>query len=154
MAARSGQAGATTLRPIMDIASDIGLPSGDVHPYGAFKAYGQSKLCNVLFTRELARRHASDGLVTFSAHPGPVGTNIMGRGLLNRTLYRLIGAYMSPKRGARTSVYLASAEGIEANSGAYYNESVEVKPGSKLSNDEALAKRLWAESARLAAAVG
>jgi formate--tetrahydrofolate ligase len=38
MAARSGQAGATTLRPIMDIASDIGLPSGDVHPYGAFKA--------------------------------------------------------------------------------------------------------------------
>ncbi len=123
-------------------------------PYGAFKAYGQSKLCNVLFTRELARRHQNDGLVTFSVHPGPVGTNIMGRGLLNRTLYRLIGAYMSPRRGAHTSVYLASADGIEATSGAYYNESAKVKAGSKLSNDDALAKRLWAESERLTAAIG
>ena len=112
-------------------------------PYGAFKAYGQSKLCNVLFTRELARRHQGDGLVTFSLHPGPVGTNIMGRGWLNRTLYRLIGAYMNAKRGARTSVYLASTDGIEATSGAYYDEFLKVKPGSKLSQDGDLAKKLW-----------
>jgi NAD(P)-dependent dehydrogenase (short-subunit alcohol dehydrogenase family) len=120
-------------------------------PYGALKAYAQSKLCNVLFSRELARRHRNDGLVTFSLHPGPVGTNIMGRGLLNRTLYRLIGAYMSAKRGARTSVYLASADGIEASSGAYYDEFLKVKPGSKLSQDGALAQKLWAESERLLA---
>ena len=120
-------------------------------PYGALKAYAQSKLCNVLFSRELARRHRDDGLVTFSLHPGPVGTNIMGRGLLNRTLYRLIGAYMSAKRGARTSVYLASADGIEASSGAYYDEFLKVKPGSKLSQDAALAEKLWAESERLLA---
>jgi NAD(P)-dependent dehydrogenase (short-subunit alcohol dehydrogenase family) len=120
-------------------------------PYGALKAYAQSKLCTVLFSRELARRHRDDGLVTFSLHPGPVGTNIMGRGLLNRTLYRLIGAYMSAKRGARTSVYLASADGIEASSGAYYDEFLKVKPGSKLSQDAALAAKLWAESERLLA---
>lgn len=123
----------------------------DEKPYGALKAYAQSKLCNVLFSRELARRHRDDGLVTFSLHPGPVGTNIMGRGLLNRTLYRLIGAYMSAKRGARTSVYLASADGIEASSGAYYDEFLKVKPGSKLSQDAALAEKLWTTSELLLA---
>ena len=120
-------------------------------PYGALKAYAQSKLCNVLFTRELARRHGGDGLLSFSLHPGPVGTNIMGRGLVNRTLYRLIGAYMSPKRGARTSVYLASADGIEANNGAYYDEFQKVKPGSKLSQDAALSAKLWHVSETLVA---
>jgi len=120
-------------------------------PYGALKAYAQSKLCNVLFTRELARRHEGDGLLTWSLHPGPVGTNIMGRGLLNRILYRLIGAYMSARRGARTSVYLASADGIEGTSGAYYDEFLKVKPGSKLSQDAALARKLWEESERLVA---
>lgn len=120
-------------------------------PYGPLKAYAQSKLCNVLFARELARRHAGDGLLSWSLHPGPVGTNIMGRGLVNRTLYRLIGAYMSAKRGARTSVYLASADNIEGTSGAYYDEFLKVKPGSKLSQDTALAARLWQVSESLVA---
>lgn len=120
-------------------------------PYGALKAYAQSKLCNVLFARELARRHGGDGLLSWSLHPGPVGTNIMGRGLVNRTLYRLIGAYMSARRGARTSVHLASADGIEATNGAYYDEFLKVKPGSRLSQDATLAARLWEESASLVA---
>ncbi len=120
-------------------------------PYGALKAYAQSKLCNVLFERELARRHGGDGLLSWSLHPGPVGTNIMGRGLVNRTLYRLIGAYMSARRGARTSVHLASADGIEATNGAYYDEFLKVKPGSRLSQDAALAARLWEVSANLVA---
>ncbi len=120
-------------------------------PYGALKAYAQSKLCNVLFARELARRHGGDGLLSWSLHPGPVGTNIMGRGLVNRTLYRLIGAYMSARRGARTSVHLASADGIEATNGAYYDEFLKVKPGSRLSQDATLAARLWEVSASLVA---
>ena len=130
---------------------DFGSFRGET-PYGTFKAYGQSKLCNVLFTRELARRHGGDGLLTWSLHPGPVGTNIMGRGLVNRVLYKLVGAYMSPKRGAKTSVYLASADGLEASNGAYYDEFQKVKPGSKLSQDMALAARLWAESEKLVGA--
>lgn len=129
---------------------DFGSFRGETS-YGALKAYAQSKLCNVLFARELARRHGGDGLVSFSLHPGPVGTNIMGRGLVNRTLYRLIGAYMSAKRGARTSVHLASADGIEGSSGAYYDEFLKVKPGSKLSQDAALATKLWQVSEALVA---
>lgn len=121
-------------------------------PYGPLKAYAQSKLANVLFTRELARRHQGDGLTAYSLHPGPVGTNIMGRGLLNRILYRLVGAYMSAKRGARTSVHLAIAQGIEGSSGAYYNEFLRVKPGSKTSQDMGLAARLWDVSRELVGA--
>lgn len=118
-------------------------------PYGVFKAYGQSKLCNVLFARELARRHGGEGLLSWSLHPGPVGTNIMGRGLVNRVLYKMIGAYMSPKRGAKTSIHLATAEGLEATNGAYYDEFLKVKPGSQLSQDRALAARLWETSEAL-----
>jgi len=132
---------------------DFGSFHGE-QPYRAFKAYGQSKLCNVLFTRELARRYGGEGLTSYSLHPGPVGTNIMGRSWLNRTLYRLIGAYMSAKRGARTSVYLANANGLEAHSGAYFDEFQKLKPGSTLSQDAALAARLWAESERLVAVAG
>ncbi|MGE0484928.1 MAG: SDR family oxidoreductase [Gammaproteobacteria bacterium] len=121
-------------------------------PYKPLRAYGQSKLCNVLFARELARRHAGDGLLTWSLHPGPVGTNIMGRSTLARTLYRLVGAYMSAKRGARTSVRLAGADGIEATNGSYYDEFCKVKPGSAISQDMALAARLWNVSEQLVAA--
>jgi retinol dehydrogenase-12 len=73
----------------------------------------------------------------------------MGRGLLNRTLYRLIGAYMSAKRGARTSVFLAGADGIAGTSGAYYDEFLKVKPGSVRSQDMATAARLWEVSEAL-----
>lgn len=143
----AGQARVINVASMMHHLGKIDFDSfrGD-KPYGALKAYAQSKLCNVLFARELARRHRDDGLVTWSLHPGPVGTNIMGRGLLNRSLYRLIGAYMSARRGARTSVHLASADGIEATSGAYYDEFLKVKPGSRLSQDEALAAKLWTVS--------
>ena len=119
--------------------------------YGFMKAYGQSKLANVLFTRELARRYKDDGIVAFSLHPGAVATNIAGRGLVRRTLYRLMGGHLSPQRGARTSIYLASEPDIEEYSGSYFNEHCKVKPGSTLSNDMDLAARLWDESEKLTA---
>jgi NAD(P)-dependent dehydrogenase (short-subunit alcohol dehydrogenase family) len=121
-------------------------------PYRPLRAYAQSKLCNVLFARELARRHQGDGLLAWSLHPGPVGTNIMGRSTPARTLYRLIGAYMSAKRGARTSVWLAGADGVEATTGSYYDEFCKLKPGSTISQDMSLAARLWDVSEQLVAA--
>lgn len=110
--------------------------------YGPMKAYGQSKLANVLFTRELARRFADDGISAFCLHPGAVATNIAGRGLIRRSLYRLVGG-LSPERGARTSVYLATEPGIEALSGDYFDEFCKMQPGSTLSQDMGLALRLW-----------
>ena len=120
-------------------------------PYGLMKAYGQSKLANVLFTRELAQRVKADGISVFCLHPGGVGTNIAGRGFFRRNLYKLLGGFMSPARGAKTSVYLATEPGIEHQSGSYFDEFCKVKPGSKLSQDMNLARRLWEESEKLTA---
>lgn len=119
--------------------------------YNTLVAYGQSKLANVLFTRELARRYASSGITAYCLHPGGVGTNIMGRGIVPRTVYRLIGGFMSPARGAKTSIYLASTPNIESLSGSYFNEFCKVKKGSKLSRDYALAERLWEASEKIVA---
>ena len=120
-------------------------------PYGLMKAYGQSKLANVLFTRELAQRLKADGISVFCLHPGGVGTNIAGRGFFRRNLYKLLGGFMSPARGAKTSIYLATEPGIENLSGRYFDEFCKVKPGSKRSQDMNLARRLWEESEKLTA---
>lgn len=120
-------------------------------PYRPVRAYAQSKLANVLFAREFARRYAAAGIGAYSLHPGGVGTNIFGRGLVPRTLYRLLGGFLSPARGAKTSVYLAASAGVDTYSGAYFNEFQKVKPGSKLSNDTELAERLWQVSEQLTA---
>lgn len=117
--------------------------------YKPLKAYGQSKLANVLFARELAKRYESDGISSFSLHPGGVGTNIAGRGFLRKTLYRIFGGQMSPKRGAQTSIYLATEPGIEVHSGAYFGQSSNKKASSKPGQDMAMAKRLWDASAEL-----
>ena len=118
--------------------------------YRPLTAYGQSKLANVLFTRELAKRYADDGVSSFSLHPGGVGTNIAGRGVLRKTLYRIFGGHMTPKRGAQTSIYLATEPGIEIHSGAYFGQSSNKKESSKRGQDMAMAQRLWTASADFA----
>ena len=118
-------------------------------PYKALTAYGQSKLANVLFSRELAKRYGSDGISSFSLHPGGVGTNIAGRGILRKSFYRIFGGHMTPKRGAQTSIYLSTEPGIEAHSGSYFGQSSNKKESSKRGQDMAVAKRLWDTSEQL-----
>lgn len=117
--------------------------------YKPLTAYGQSKLANVLFTRELAKRYADDGISSFSLHPGGVGTNIAGRGFLRRNLYRIFGGHMTPKRGAQSSIYLATEPGIEVHSGGYFGQSSNKKSSSKRGQDMRMAQRLWDASAEL-----
>lgn len=119
--------------------------------YFVLKAYAQSKLANVLFSNELARRYQKDGISSFSLHPGEVGTNIAGKSLLRRTAYRFMGAYMSPKSGAKASIYLATASDIESMSGQYFGKKAKPAKMSKLAKDEALAKKLWEVSEQLIA---
>ena len=111
--------------------------------YRPMQAYGQSKLANVLFTRELAKRYAADGITSYSLHPGGVGTNIAGRGFIRRNLYKLMGGFMTPERGAQTSIYLASTSGVEKDSGEYFGQSSNKRKSSKLGQDMDLAGRLW-----------
>jgi NAD(P)-dependent dehydrogenase (short-subunit alcohol dehydrogenase family) len=117
--------------------------------YKPLTAYGQSKLANVLFSRELAKRYAGDGISSFSLHPGGVGTNIAGRGCLRKNFYRIFGGHMTPKRGAQTSIYLATEPGIEPHSGSYFGQSSNIKKSSKRGQDMAMAKRFWDESEQL-----
>ncbi|MBM4291169.1 MAG: SDR family oxidoreductase [Deltaproteobacteria bacterium] len=116
---------------------------------GAFLVYGTSKLLNVLFTRELARRLKARGsAVTVNAlHPGVVRTGF-GKdygGLFNLAARALGLVSISPEQGARTSVYLATSPEVAGVSGGYFDKCREVQP-SATARDPAQAARLWALS--------
>ena len=117
---------------------------------GGFRAYGRSKLCNILFTYELARRLEGSGVTANALHPGVVRTNIArNNGLLGRMVNFLIGVRgVDAAKGAETVVYLASSPEVEGVTGKYF-ENRRAVPSSALSFDAALASALWELSERL-----
>ncbi len=118
--------------------------------YSAFKAYGHSKLANVLFTVELARRLEGSGVTANTLHPGGVRTNIMRhtRAPL-RVAAKLAGPLMlSATKGAQTSLFLAASPDLAGLSGRYFYECKEVAASEEAKDLEA-AGRLWEISAEL-----
>jgi NAD(P)-dependent dehydrogenase (short-subunit alcohol dehydrogenase family) len=119
--------------------------------YSGQRAYNQSKLANVLFTYELARRLAGTGVTANVLHPGVVRTAFGAEdpGALQRLLVPLVRPFMkTPEQGAATSIHLASAPELEHVTGQYFADS-RPKRSSARSYDEALAQRLWVTSADL-----
>jgi NAD(P)-dependent dehydrogenase (short-subunit alcohol dehydrogenase family) len=120
--------------------------------YNGWKAYQRSKLANILFTRELARRLAGTGVTANCLHPGFVktsfGDNNRGFWGIGIRLGKLFAAISVP-RGAETPVYLASAPEVEGVTGKYFDKCREREPNAAARND-ADAERLWKESERLA----
>jgi NAD(P)-dependent dehydrogenase (short-subunit alcohol dehydrogenase family) len=120
-------------------------------------AYRRSKLANILFTAEFARRLGGDGITVNCLHPGFVATRFgdAGNTLATRVLLGLAKRLVaiSPQEGARTIVHLASAPEVAAVSGRYFIKSREAQP-SPAARDGAAARRLWDESARLAGLAG
>lgn len=118
--------------------------------YAGWKAYCQSKLCNILFTRELSRRLEGSCVVTNSLHPGGVATNF-GKGVsgVGGVLMRMVRPFMiSDEKGAETSIYLAtSGEGYTV-SGKYFSSKKIAEP-SKTASSDYNAKRLWETSEEL-----
>ena len=115
--------------------------------YSAMTAYRQSKLANILFSNELARRAASRGITSNSLHPGGVATEIArDANVFMRVGMALIGT--TPEKGARTSVQLASDPALAHTTGKYFVSGKEKAPAPEAS-DAALAARLWDESAKL-----
>jgi NAD(P)-dependent dehydrogenase (short-subunit alcohol dehydrogenase family) len=119
--------------------------------FGARKAYGQSKLCNILFTRELARRLRGTGVTANCLHPGFVATHFGDQsGGLISPLIRLAKFFaISPADGAETMVYLASSPDVAGVTGQYFYRSAPITPSSWARDDRA-ALLLWQRSAALA----
>lgn len=119
--------------------------------YRPMRAYSQSKLAVVLFTYELARRLEGTGVTANCLHPGFVATNIAQRDLLlpARLVTKLIFRFgISPEKGAKTSLYLATSPDVEGVTGKYFEKGVPRK-SAPLSYDTSLQQQLWKACAEL-----
>ena len=118
--------------------------------YRITRAYARSKLANVLFTTELARRLAGTGVTANCLHPGAVATNIWSHapGYVRFVLPVAKLFMLSAEKGADTIVYLAANPEVEGLTGGYYERNRKVTP-SPLARDHAIPKRLWDRSAAL-----
>ena len=120
--------------------------------YRGLTAYNRSKLCNILFTRELVRRLAGSGVTANCLHPGFVATRF---GDENGGLFRVGLALakrlfaISPEQGALTSVHVATSPAVEGITGKYFDKCALATP-SAAAEDDAAARILWQHSARLA----
>jgi len=118
--------------------------------WSPLKAYGRSKLCNILFTRALAQRLQGSGVVAACLHPGVVATAIGERaGGITGFGWRLVKPFLTtPENGAATSLFLATTPDPAPFHGAYVIGKRAAQPDPTALDDE-LGERLWAESARL-----
>jgi retinol dehydrogenase 14 len=113
------------------------------------KAYGRSKLCNILFTRELAKRLQGSGVVATCLHPGMVATGIGQRGGLVEFGWRLMKPFMiTVEKGAETSLFLTTVPDPSWFHGGYVVGRALERPDPAALDDD-LARRLWEESERL-----
>ena len=128
---------------------DLGFRRG----YVGMKAYARSKLANILFAYELARRMADSGVTVNALHPGHVATNIWKTNfsLIGPALKWVMGFFaLTPEQGADNSIYLAASPEVEGITGRYFvkREPVESAP---LTYDREVAQRLWQVSETLTA---
>ncbi|WP_370650182.1 SDR family oxidoreductase [Oscillochloris sp. ZM17-4] len=123
--------------------------------YRGFRAYSDSKLANVLFSNELARRLAGGGVSSNSLHPGAVATNFASGsgGLLGIGFGLMRPFFISPEQGAQTSIYLASSPGVAGVSGQYFAKSRPTRSSAESTN-VAVQRRLWEVSEQMTGLVG
>ncbi|MFA9555744.1 SDR family oxidoreductase [Evansella sp. AB-rgal1] len=119
--------------------------------YKTFKVYGQSKLANILFTYELARRLEGSGVTVNCLHPGAVSTNlgVDRKTGFGKTIVRMLKPFFqTPTEGARTSIYLATSDEVKGISGKYFVHQKEETTHKKTHNKE-IAAKLWVVSEKL-----
>jgi len=116
--------------------------------YGGFGAYGQSKLAQVLFTRELARRLEGTGVTVNACHPGVIRTNL-GMGGTSAVVRFVRMFFKGPEKGAETPIYLSISPEVERVTGKYFANK-HVREPSRAARDPDVARRLFDVSAELA----
>jgi NAD(P)-dependent dehydrogenase (short-subunit alcohol dehydrogenase family) len=131
-------------------AFDIDDLNWEQRRYDSWGAYGATKLANILFTRELARRLDGTGITVNCLHPGLVATNIFaGLGVLGALFGFLSKPFMlTAAAGAKTSIHLASADEAATASGQFFRNSRRAEPSAAARSD-ATARKLWQISAEL-----
>lgn len=130
--------------------------TGDINmdkDFSGWKGYSRSKFCNIVFTKELAKRLEGTGVTANCLHPGGVSTEIAQKEAnwytslawwVGRQFY-----FISAEEGAKTSIYLASSDEVKDVSGEYFYKSKKVY-SNRPSQDPELAKKIWEVSERLA----
>jgi NAD(P)-dependent dehydrogenase (short-subunit alcohol dehydrogenase family) len=128
---------------------DFADPQGAQH-YSGWRAYCQSKLANIVFTYELARRLDGTGVTVNATHPGFVATGFArnNRGLFARLMRLAQWTALSPERGAETLIYLATSPAVHGITGKYYVKKRAVE-SAKASYDQEAARHLWQLSTQL-----
>jgi NAD(P)-dependent dehydrogenase (short-subunit alcohol dehydrogenase family) len=123
---------------------------GRERSYGWVGVYGQSKLANLLFTYELARRLEGSGVTVNAVHPGAVATGLgHNNGRIATALTKLLAPFFrSPAQGAATSIHVASSPALDGVSGRYFRNARVARP-SAAATDPVAARRLWEVSAVL-----
>jgi NAD(P)-dependent dehydrogenase (short-subunit alcohol dehydrogenase family) len=119
--------------------------------YQGFPVYAMTKLANVMFTYELAKRLTGTGVTVNALHPGVVNTGFGdGTGGLFGVLFSVVKRFqgITPEQGADTLIYLATSPEVEGVTGQYFDKR-KARQTSPVSYDDAANKRLWAESAKL-----
>ncbi len=123
---------------------DFDDPFCDRRKFRDLTVYGSTKLANVLFAKELARRATRHGVESFSLHPGMISTNLTGRndGMVALGSKLSDPFLLSPAKGAATQIWLASASELPGESGSYYANRKQ-RRASRRARDPELAARLW-----------
>jgi NAD(P)-dependent dehydrogenase (short-subunit alcohol dehydrogenase family) len=121
--------------------------------YNPNPAYCQAKLANILFTRELDRRVAPDGIVAQAMHPGRVESNFANHGDQMMQSYFAENGGDAPEQPARTLVWMATSHEVGTNGGRYFFDCAEA-PVAPQGQDDAAAARLWTETEKLLAKIG
>ena len=146
---------------IVNVSSDAHrggiIPFDDLQltrKFTSFAAYSNSKLANLLFTRELSRRLQGTGVTANSLHPGAVATHF-GMEVKGAAawVFKLVRPFMrTPDKGAQTTVYLASSPEVAGVSGKYFKDCKEISPARQALDDEG-ARRLWEVSEALSSPI-
>ncbi|CAG2178389.1 unnamed protein product, partial [Oppiella nova] len=113
--------------------------------YSPFKAYAQSKLANILFTRELAKRLGTKSNVrTYSLHPGPVYTELQRHSGLGSMGHKMAKKFfLTPEMGAQTTLYCALEDSLDKETGCYYANCLRVDNMISSATDDKSGERLW-----------
>jgi len=143
---------------VVNVASDAHRGAGRLdfddlesrRRYSAMRVYGRSKLANILFTRELARRVEGTGVTANSIHPGFVGSNFAkNNGLLGIAAMTLLRPFArSPEKGAETAIYLCASPEVESVTGEYFQDCRPHQP-RPFALDDKDAHLLWDVSERM-----